>query len=397
MRRKGSSQGYIYFNKQRKTWQANFIYYDPESGARKVKTKTFKNEEDAKRYLATINYQKGNLLFIKNNGIPLIEFMRANLQLKLNINQISENQFLRVTHTIDRLQKYAFTKKNIDEITSDEIQEYLNSLVHLSNSMIEKAHLQLNQAFRLAHEKGYIMQNPMASVFRPRSKKENKIVRALELEEQQALVNYLNSKTAYEVKYKNAILYELFLGLRVGEALALTTHDIDLQNKLLNVHRTITVDVYGKSIMGATTKTYAGNRILPIPNFLIPAFIEQMRLANVKENNDEKLLFTGETSKYAHRECVNQQFKKLMKNLCNVTDVSTHNLRHTFGTRCIEAGMQPVVVQRLMGHKDIRVTLNTYTSVLTQFKETEIDKLNEYYLNQNLIPDNNDNKILLQD
>lgn len=50
--------------------------------------------------------------------------------------------------------------------------------------------------------------------------------------------------------------------------------------------------------------------------------------------------------------------------------------------------MAPVVVQRLMGHKDIIVTLNTYTSVLEQFKERELDKVNQYYLNENLIGNN---------
>ena len=50
--------------------------------------------------------------------------------------------------------------------------------------------------------------------------------------------------------------------------------------------------------------------------------------------------------------------------------------------------MAPVVVQKLMGHKDIGVTLNTYTSVLDKFKEKEIDKVNQYYLNENLIKSN---------
>lgn len=50
--------------------------------------------------------------------------------------------------------------------------------------------------------------------------------------------------------------------------------------------------------------------------------------------------------------------------------------------------MAPIVVQRLMGHKDITVTLNTYTSVLEQFKERELDKVNQYYLNENLIGNN---------
>lgn len=50
--------------------------------------------------------------------------------------------------------------------------------------------------------------------------------------------------------------------------------------------------------------------------------------------------------------------------------------------------MSPVVVQKLMGHKDISVTLNTYTSVFDQFKQNEIDKVNSYYMNENLISSN---------
>ncbi len=44
--------------------------------------------------------------------------------------------------------------------------------------------------------------------------------------------------------------------------------------------------------------------------------------------------------------------------------------------------MQPVVVQRLMGHTDVSVTLNTYTSVYDKFKEQEIEKVNQYYLKE---------------
>ena len=55
----------------------------------------------------------------------------------------------------------------------------------------------------------------------------------------------------------------------------------------------------------------------------------------------------------------------------------------------LKVGMAPVVVQRLMGHKDISVTLNTYTSVFYKFKEREINKVNQYYLEENLFANNN--------
>ena len=140
--------------------------------------------------------------------------------------------------------------------------------------------------------------------------------------------------------------------------------------------------------MGNKTKTYSGKRILPIPDFLLPYFIEQMQIANAQENNEEKLLFKPQNSNYVRRPNVNTELQRILKKEFGTTDISTHSLRHTFGTRCIESGMAPVVVQRLMGHKDIGVTLNTYTTVFDKFKEREIDKVNQYYLNENLIGNN---------
>ena len=114
-----------------------------------------------------------------------------------------------------------------------------------------------------------------------------------------------------------------------------------------------------------------------------------MQIAENQENNEEKLLFKPYNARYTRRTNVNSELQRIFERYFNITDISTHSLRHTFGTRCIESGMAPVVVQKLMGHKDISVTLNTYTTVFDKFKENEIDKVNQYYLNENLIKNNN--------
>ena len=78
----------------------------------------------------------------------------------------------------------------------------------------------------------------MTNVIRPKSNKEDKVVRALTIEEQQFFTNWLVNKSIKEFRYRNVFLIQMYTGLRVGEVLALTTHDIDLQHKKINVHRT---------------------------------------------------------------------------------------------------------------------------------------------------------------
>lgn len=115
--------------------------------------------------------------------------------------------------------------------------------------------------------------------------------------------------------------------------------------------------------------------------------------AESQNNNKEQLLFKLINQKYTRRTNVNSELQRILKSQFGITGISTHSLRHSYGTRCVESGIAPVVVQRLMGHTDITVTLNTYTSVFDKFKENEIDKVNRSYMNENLISNNNLNYI----
>ena len=133
--------------------------------------------------------------------------------------------------------------------------------------------------------------------------------------------------------------------------------------------------------MGDSTKTYAGIREIPIPEFIKDSIVEQMQIA---ENNPDKQLFISQNGNLIDGKNVNRQLKKCLSEI-GITGFTTHSLRHTYGTRCVEAGMRAVALQRLMGHTDVSVTLNTYTSVFNKYKESELEKLNEYYLKNSLL------------
>ena len=229
-------------------------------------------------------------------------------------------------------------------------------------------------------------------VVKPKSMKKDKVVRAMEIEEQQKFTEYLESKTIKEEPYKNVFLIQMFMGLRVGEALALRYGDIDLRKNVIKVNKTLTKDKNEHVIMGDTTKTYAGIREVPIPEFIRASIIEQMVIA---ENNPDKQLFVSNNGKLIDGKNVNRILKERLSKL-GIEGITTHSLRHTYGTRCVEAGMRAVALQRLMGHTDVSVTLNTYTSVFNKYKASELEKVNQYYIDNALYKIKKPNEELIE-
>lgn len=102
----------------------------------------------------------------------------------------------------------------------------------------------------------------------------------------------------------------------------------------------------------------------------------------------EEFLFQW-NGKLVNTSQVNMQFQRIMEKY-DILDkkvkgrVSLHSLRHTFATRCIEAGMQPKVLQYLLGHSDIKITLNTYCDAFENFQKENLAKTDEYFANMGI-------------
>ena len=147
MGRPQTSNGNIFYRKDRKRWVTKYFIKDYNTGKLVEKRKIFQTEQEAKDFLKTLEYQKEDPIFIKKNGIPLAEILKLNLNKKKEMNLISESQYNRVLMSIKKIEKSYIAQKNIDDITTDDIQGFLNSQVEFSDSTIKKLKEQIGQAF----------------------------------------------------------------------------------------------------------------------------------------------------------------------------------------------------------------------------------------------------------
>lgn len=376
-----AGEGTIYEDKVRNRWRA--LYYDknPETGKVDRKCIYAKTRKEVVEKLNEVMYMKNNNMYLQKNDITLAEMIKNIREDKLASNVISEGQYATISWTLRIIENHDIGKMPIQKISSRDIQTFLNNNKHYSDSSIKKIYELIHGAFKISVKKKIISSNIMEDVIRPKSIQELKIIRALTLDEQAKITNYLKSVRIDEEPYKVCYLLEMYTGLRIGEALALKVSDIDMEKGKISITRTLTKDKSFNIVMNNRAKTFAGRRVLPIPDILKEELKEQLKIA---ENNKDKLLFICMNPKneieYVRHTSVNSILKRIFSRQLGfkTEGLSTHSLRHTYATRSIEAGMTPVVLQKLMGHTDVKITLNTYTSVFNEYKEEELDKVQKY-------------------
>ena len=239
-----------------------------------------------------------------------------------------------------------FGNKRLNELSADMLQAFFIALP--SQRTRELAVMVLNQSLEKARKQGIIKYNPCEALeFKTREKKHKS---ALTREEQSILIEVVKGKTIEAIFW-----LMLTTGLRVGEALALTSSDVDFIKQTVSVSKNV-VFIKGKRILQDTPKTSAGVRTVPTP---------EKTLAFLKGKTGDLFPVTYNS--------VRLGFKRLAET--TGINVSAHILRHTYATRLEEAGISPKVKQYLLGHSKIEVTQNTYTDIQKGYIDTLSGKI----------------------
>lgn len=389
VKQKGNGQGTIFKNKKTNLYVGQYYYEGKRHSVYQKKNEKitdFKNRFND--ILSSIN--QGS--YIENKDISLYQILINYIENKYKSGIIKDRSYIRNIETLKQLKNcfQDIVDMPIQKITLEQIKKDLPNLRELktttlkthevavksySQNTINKIYTLLNKGFKIALSERIITFNILdnENLQKPKSKKENKPVEALTLEEEKKLISIFKKS---DYKYKNIILLTLFTGLRIGETLALTRDDINLKEKTLTITRTLTRDKNDKVILGQTTKTINGKRIIYLSDNAI--IILKDTLKN-KINNVYNLLFYDyDKNTFITPNEINCFLKRFNEKYTICPHIHTHMLRHTYATRCIEAGMSAKVLQKNLGHSKIQTTLDTYTSVFEKYNKEENEKYNTY-------------------
>ena len=179
--------------------------------------------------------------------------------------------------------------------------------------------------------------------------------------------------------YENAFLTQLNTGLRPGELYGLKAEDIDFDGGIIRVRRTLVYQKYeedtGKTFHEEEPKTPQSIRDVPMNSecrkFLHRQLFQKRIVASKNPDRDCPYLFVTGRNSPLNASIYNDAIKRIVTDM-NAMRIkeeqlpyfSAHCFRHTFATRCFEAGVDAKVVQKFLGHASIKMTMDLYTHVV---------------------------------
>lgn len=165
----------------------------------------------------------------------------------------------------------------------------------------------------------------------------------------------------------------MYAGLRIGEVSGLRWTDIDFDQNLIRVERTVhrIIDEQNPGVKTqlvlAEPKTSQSKRVIPLTESL-----KEYLLDKRKNATSAYLIHSRKT--LAEPRVINYRFKKLIQDT-SFSSIHFHVLRHTFATRCLEQGMDIASLSKILGHQSTKLTLDTYADSLLEHRHKEMKKI----------------------
>ena len=351
-----------------------------------------RNLAELKRKLNTAIYDDERGYSVIDNSITLSEWFKSWMEIHKYM-VIRNNTKMYYIQIFTKHIEPTLGNKKLKNITQLDVKSLLKELDQngYQYETQNKVRIMLLDMFDKAMVDNYVLKNPCKGIKLVRDEKKD--IRVFTREEQAEFFDCCKGTF-----YDNLFIVAISTGLRQGELCALTWDDIDFENKEISVTKTL---LYQK-LEGDTQKefhinppkTKTSKRTVPISKqceiALKKQYIQRNNIMSKKSAKPlegfENLLFTTKFGTPICDQIMIDAIKRIVDeiNLCKdeleqFETFTPHCFRHSFATRCFEAGIPPKTVQTYLGHASLQMTMDLYTAVLPNQKQDEMKKF-EYVL-----------------
>ena len=335
-----------------KRWRAR--YRGPDG---REHSKTFDRKGDAERFLTTVEAAKleGRWTDPSHGKTTFSKLARDVMDSKLNIRRATRAKYeslLRV-HLVPR-----FGDLPVSRIGRPDVQEFVKRMSEsgYSPATVSECYSLLGSILGEAVEEGYLSQSPCRRIGLPHSEKSEK--RFLSAEQIETLVE------AFPEENRALIYTAAYLGLRWGEAAGLKRQPLNLLRQEIRIVGTIE-RAAGVYRYVEDTKSVASRRTIKLPPFLVEILAAHLETATVAE-----FVFPAAEGGFLRYDNFRRRVWQPAVERAGLGHLTFHELRHTAAALLIDQGADPLLIQRRLGHKDIRTTYRHYGHLFPNREES---------------------------
>jgi integrase len=360
MGKRGNGEGSI-TRRKNGHWSAQYVVYTSEG--RKRKTLYGKTRAEVARKLAKAISNREDGLVFDAGSLTVTRYLDRWLtdSVKGTVRLTTYQGYERIC----RLHiKPSLGRVRLKDLTAAHVRGLYRERLKagLAPRMVQLIHVTLHKALKQAVMDGLIPRNVTEAVKPPQPEK--KEIKPLSSEQARALL-----RAAKEERLEALYMLAITTGMRQGELLALKWEDVNLEAGTLQVRRTLCTATGGGFTFGAP-KTAKSRRSIKLPDIAISS-LRRHRKAQLEEKMrlgelfaDQGLVFTSRVgTPISRQDLITRSFKPLLKR-AGLPDIRFHDLRHTCATLLLGKGVHAKLVQELLGHATISITLDTYSHVL---------------------------------
>lgn len=315
-------------------------------------------------------------------GLTVLQLSKKYVATKTGVKHTTRAGYGTVLRLLER---DPFGAKRIDRVRLSDAKEWLIKLQQVDKKSYSSIHTirgVLRPAFQMAVDDDILRKNPFDFLIATVLVNDAVTREAISRKQERTFLEFVKNDSHF-CRYYDGFYILFNTGMRISEFTGLTISDVDMENRTINIDHQL--QKTGTLVYINTTKTNAGKRVIPMQADVYECFERilarrpKLKVEPMIDGYSGFLWFDkdGKPMVALHWEKYFQHAVDKYNSIYRVQlpRITPHVCRHTYCSNMAKSGMNPKVLQYLMGHSDISVTLNTYTHLKFDDAKDEMEKM----------------------